>query len=151
MSVARRVLYTDLPNTQDMRHIHTRLMFYDRTEKVLLFLLAMILAYLDPSGYTPIPITAHYYNLRVYTSHAHFDVGWILSYCTPFIPIYILFLIFAHLDTNQHICRHMRMPAYVSACAKMGRLCVSLHTVLCHAVKCRNISSVYLDISLCHV
>ena len=40
-------------------------------------------------------------------------------------------LIFAHLDTDQHIDLHTRMTAYVSACA---RLCISLHTVLCHAV-----------------
>ena len=58
----------------------------------------------------------------------------LLSYCTSFISIYIPILIFAHLDTNQHIGLHTRMSAYVSACAKVGRLCISLHTVLCQAV-----------------
>ena len=52
----------------------------------------------------------------------------------PLISICILFLIFVYLETSQHIGLHTRMTAYASAYDNVGRLCISLHTILCRAV-----------------
>ena len=61
-------------------------------------------------------------------------------------PTCMLLMIFAYLDTSQHIGAadlHKRMFAYVlSAYINVGQLCISLHTALCHAVNCPEYSGI---------
>ena len=83
--------------------------------------------------YSRVPIflfVAHYCILRVYL-----HTGAVRTqYLAPLISICTLLLILECLGTSMYIGPHMCMSGYVSAYHGVGKLCILLHTVLCHAV-----------------
>ena len=55
-------------------------------------------------------------------------------YLAPTIPICTLHWTLTYLGTSMYIGPHMCMSGYVSAYHGVGKLCILLHTILCHAV-----------------
>ena len=82
MRGARRVLYTDLPNSQDTIYTHSLGVFV-RTEHALFIPLAMIIAYLDPSGYTPLLLLLRTIIIYGFIHHTRVSkwVGYASGYC----------------------------------------------------------------------
>ena len=88
--------------------------------------------------YSRVPIflfVAHYCNLRVYLHRGAVRT----QYLAPLISICTLLLILECLGTSMYIGPHMCMSGYVSAYHGVGKLCILLHTVLCHAVMCTDL------------
>ena len=74
---------------------------------------------------------AHYRNLRLnYRSRYGCGTHLILS------PICTLHWTLTYLGTSMYIGPHTCMSGYVSAYHGVGKLCILLHTILCHAVSC---------------
>ena len=55
-------------------------------------------------------------------------------YLAPTIPICTLHWTLTYLGTSMYIGPHTCMSGYVSAYHGVGKLCILLHTILCHAV-----------------
>ena len=55
-------------------------------------------------------------------------------YFAPTIPICTLHWTLTYLGTSMYIGPHTCMSGYVSAYHGVGKLCILLHTILCHAV-----------------
>ena len=91
----------------------------------------IIVAITMPYSRVPIFIfVAHYCNLRVYL-----HTGAVRTqYLAPLISICTLLLILECLGTSMYIGPHTCMSGYVSAYHGVGKLCILLHTVLCHAM-----------------
>ena len=56
-------------------------------------------------------------------------------YLAPTIPICTLHWTLTYLGTSMYIGPHTCMSGYVSAYHGVGKLCILLHTILCHAVE----------------
>ena len=75
---------------------------------------------------------AHYRNLRAKVPLA---IGAVRTrYLAPTIPICTLHWTLTYLGTSMYIGPHTCMSGYVSAYHGVGKLCILLHTILCHAV-----------------
>ena len=56
-------------------------------------------------------------------------------YLAPTIPICTMHWTLTYLGTSMYIGPHTCMSRYVSAYHGVGKLCILLHTILCHAVR----------------